>query len=331
MKKRILLAVCSVFLTLTACGGAESEVETGVAKEPIAPAENVTEVQKEVTESEDVITNDQALEAIKNYCYINNPDLESLSKSEDVTVYFDVSTSDAGEIVVLYRSYTGAQIRYYVNPTSGDVYVTELVPGIIDDEQKTDETFNIRDYMNGSVDTSYSNLTGSNQDVARADGERFEDVIWLEGMEEPVKYEHAVNNALGFEIDFDYESFVRRSEADKEMFISVYDDINNPGDYLEVEYRPENIDTVTASISDELSKEYEISTDTYELDKAGNCTRIDASACIGGKEMPERLKKVYIVPAGEGTLVGTAHYFIDAAEGFGRRFDYMINTLSIIG
>ena len=65
----------------------------------------------------------------------------------DSGAYFEVSNNDTGEIVVLYRSYTAAQIRYYIDPSSGDVYVTELVPGIIDDEQRTDEKFNIKDYM----------------------------------------------------------------------------------------------------------------------------------------------------------------------------------------
>ncbi len=95
----------------------------------------------------DTITQEQALEAIKNYCIASNPDLESMMNSEDTTTYFEVSTNVAGEIVVLYRSYTAAQIRYYINPTTGNVYVTELVPGIIDNEQKTDESFNIRDYL----------------------------------------------------------------------------------------------------------------------------------------------------------------------------------------
>lgn len=94
-----------------------------------------------------VITEDQALEAIRNYCFANNPELESMMNSGDYTIYFDASTNDAGEIVVLFRSYTAAQIRYYIDPVSGEVYVTELVPGIIDEEQKTDESFNIRDYM----------------------------------------------------------------------------------------------------------------------------------------------------------------------------------------
>ena len=98
--------------------------------------------------SADEISIDQALEAIKRYCCANNPELEGMLNSGDSSAYFEASTSDADEIVVLYRSYTAAQIRYYINPTSGDVYVTELVPGIIDNEQKTDETFNIKDYMN---------------------------------------------------------------------------------------------------------------------------------------------------------------------------------------
>ncbi len=160
MKKRIIVIVCGVLLTLAGCG-AESEKETGIAMEAIQPEgsaqEGAQEVVQEVTQevvqeesekaSADVITQEQALEAIKNYCYANNPDIEGMIGSDDYTLYFDVSTNEANEIVVLYRAYTGAQIRYYIDPASGEVYVTELVPGIIDDEQKTDETFNIRNYM----------------------------------------------------------------------------------------------------------------------------------------------------------------------------------------
>ncbi len=52
------------------------------------------------------------------------------------------------EIVVLYRSYTGAEIRYYIDPGSGETYVTELVPGIIEEAQSTEESFNVKDYLN---------------------------------------------------------------------------------------------------------------------------------------------------------------------------------------
>lgn len=95
----------------------------------------------------DALTEDQALEAVRNYCFINNPDLESIVDSGEYDVYWDVSTNDDGEIVVLYRSYTAAQIRYYIDPATGETYLTELVPGIIDEEQRTDESFNVKDYM----------------------------------------------------------------------------------------------------------------------------------------------------------------------------------------
>ena len=55
---------------------------------------------------------------------------------------------------MLYRSYTSAQIRYYIQPVTGEAYVTELVTGIIDEEQETGETFNARDYL---VDTGRKN------------------------------------------------------------------------------------------------------------------------------------------------------------------------------
>ena len=107
----------------------------------------VNKPQAENKGSSGAITQEQALAAIQKYCFAQDPELEKMISSGDYGAYFDVSTADSGEIVVLYRSYTAAQIRYYIDPTSGDVYVTERVPGIIDDEQRTNESFNMNDYM----------------------------------------------------------------------------------------------------------------------------------------------------------------------------------------
>ena len=43
--------------------------------------------------------------------------------------------------------YTAAIVRYYVDVHTGDTYVTEFVPDIMDEEEKTGENFNIRDYI----------------------------------------------------------------------------------------------------------------------------------------------------------------------------------------
>jgi len=165
---------------------------------------------------------------------------------------------------------------------------------------------------------------------ARQDGERFEDVIMLEGMEETVKYEHVVNKTLGIEMDYDYESFVRRSEADRERFVSVWDNAENPENYLELTYSPESAEAAKASISEALSKEYDLTEGTRTLDRAGDCLRIEASVIKGTNNMAPQIQTVYIIPAPDGCRIATAHCAIEASEGFGRRFAYMLNTLSVI-
>ena len=95
----------------------------------------------------EVLTEAQALDAIKNYCFTADPNLKNMADSGEYNIYWTVTTNNANEIVVLYRAYTGAQIRYYIDTVSGETYVTELVPGIIDEEQRTDESFNVKKYL----------------------------------------------------------------------------------------------------------------------------------------------------------------------------------------
>jgi len=164
----------------------------------------------------------------------------------------------------------------------------------------------------------------------RENGERFEAVIAVEGMEETVPYEHVVNETAGFEMDYEYESFTRHSEADRERFISVWDDPENPENYLEVTGSPEDAETVAASVSEELSQTYDLLKESYELARGGSCTRIEASEIKGTGRMSDQLQVVYIIPAPDGCRVAAAHFSIEGAEGFGRRFFYMVNTLSVI-
>ena len=164
----------------------------------------------------------------------------------------------------------------------------------------------------------------------REDGERFEEVIILEGMEETVRYEHIVNEALGFEMDYDYESFERYSDSALECFISVWDGQGNPENFLEVSRRAEDAETAAAAVRAELSQEYELLESTRELDRAGECTYIEASVVKGTNQMADQLQMVYIIPAGDGCIVATVHCAAEAAEGFARRFNYMINTISAL-
>ena len=164
----------------------------------------------------------------------------------------------------------------------------------------------------------------------RQDGERFEAVIILEGMEETVKYEHIRNETLGFEMDYDYESFERHSESDRERIISVWDDPETPENYLEVTYSTEDADTVTAAVRENLSQTYDLLEETRVLERAGECLYIEAAVLKGTKTMADQLQTVYIIPASDGCFVAAAHYAVEAAEGFGRRFNYLMQTFSAI-
>ncbi len=164
----------------------------------------------------------------------------------------------------------------------------------------------------------------------RQDGERFEAVIMLEGMEEKVHYEHIRNEALGFELDYEYEDLERRTTDDGECFLSRWDSPDDPWNYLELRYDQGNADLVADAMKATLSGLYEtVEEEPCTLDGVGDCIRIDASGAKNGAPAGS-LQSVYVIPAGEGCLVAAAHCTIESAEGFGARFSYMLNTLSLL-
>lgn len=94
----------------------------------------------------DVLSEQQAINAIERYCRIKNPDLDTMSQTE-YNFYWEIVESTDTYYNVLFRSYTGAQQHFYIDRNSGKVTVSEFVPGITIEETPTDETFNIYDYV----------------------------------------------------------------------------------------------------------------------------------------------------------------------------------------
>ena len=93
------------------------------------------------------LTDDEALTAVRNYCLAQNAELQSHVDADEYNVSWGVMSSEEDEIVVWFRSYTGAYKYFYIDPVSGDTYVTEFVPLMMDNEQMTDEKLNVRDYL----------------------------------------------------------------------------------------------------------------------------------------------------------------------------------------
>ena len=102
----------------------------------------------QLNQENDVLSDETILEAVKKYCYSNNPDLEKIEKEGEYPVSWEVASSDDNETAVLFRSYTGARITYYIDRHSGlTTKVTEEVPGITDEPEESDENFKVQDYL----------------------------------------------------------------------------------------------------------------------------------------------------------------------------------------
>ena len=167
-------------------------------------------------------------------------------------------------------------------------------------------------------------------DLALRPGEHFEGTVPLEGTEQTVHYEAIRNDALGFEMGYDYENFVRHSEADCETFISAWDNPDNPEIYLEITHSSDDAETTAASIAETLSAQYNVSRWEYTLDRAGDCIDLRGELDKEGQMSIWELQMVYIIPADDGCFVAWGHYTQESAEGCGARFRGMMHTFAVL-
>ena len=168
------------------------------------------------------------------------------------------------------------------------------------------------------------------EESGRADGERFDQLIMVEGEEATVGFEHVKNAAIGYEMDFDYEILKRRKGDGVDRLISVYDDEENPVNYLEVTFAEGTEEAVGTQITEELLQEHRIVVSSGELDNGEVITVIDATGAKEDGVMSDKPEIVYIISANGGCIVATAHFSRDAVEGFGSRFATVVRTINVI-
>lgn len=98
---------------------------------------------KSTKESQSKITAEMALEGVNNYCHSeydwsiakDNPDIMGVQMGEE---------SDSAYQVV-FRSYTGAIVNFYVDKTNGTTRMVESVPALNVEEETG--TINLFDYI----------------------------------------------------------------------------------------------------------------------------------------------------------------------------------------
>ena len=124
----------------------EATTTTTTGEATIATVEETSATTTEAATTSNAITDEMALDAIHTYCVMQNTEFANLSAD-----HWQIISSTDAQVVVLFTSYTGSENRYYVDRASGNTYVTELVPGIIDEEQKTGETLNAKDHLSPEI------------------------------------------------------------------------------------------------------------------------------------------------------------------------------------
>lgn len=133
--------------TTQAESSAKSDTETTVettAEAKSGDSETSAQADAGSEPSASGYTDEQAFAAISFYVSEN---YASEGPDGEAPAYIETISNDGKEIVILYRSYTASQTYFHIDITTGETYITEIVPGIIDEETPNGVTFNIKDYI----------------------------------------------------------------------------------------------------------------------------------------------------------------------------------------
>ena len=96
------------------------------------------------------ITADMAFEGVNNYCHKEYD--WSVAKDNPDIMYVQMGEETDSTYQVVFRSYTGALVHFYVNKTSGTTKMVEKVPSLNVEEddgeyQSSAGTINLFDYL----------------------------------------------------------------------------------------------------------------------------------------------------------------------------------------
>ena len=98
---------------------------------------------KGTNSSQSEITADMAFEGVNNYCHREYD--RSVAKDNPDIMYVQMGEETDSVYQVIFRSYTGAFVHFYVNKTSGTTKMVEKVPTLNVEEETG--TINLFDYL----------------------------------------------------------------------------------------------------------------------------------------------------------------------------------------
>ena len=129
------IAFTFVFLALSLCSCRNNKAD--VAQSSDAQTEDTLRT----------ITEDMAYEGINNYCHSAYD--WSVAKDNPDIMYVQMGEETDSAYQVVFRSYTGAFVHFYVNKTSGTTRMVEKVPSLnVEEDAGTIELFDCLEKKN---------------------------------------------------------------------------------------------------------------------------------------------------------------------------------------
>ena len=133
--KYIALSFVFIVLLLSSCRNSKTEV---------TPSSNSqTEAVADSANASRIITEDMAYEGVNNYCHSEYD--WSIAKDNPDIMYVRMGEETETEYEVIFRSYTGAFVHFYVDKKSGTTRIVEEVPNL--DTVEEAGTINLFDHL----------------------------------------------------------------------------------------------------------------------------------------------------------------------------------------
>ena len=142
MKSILKIIISMMLIVLTGCSATSNKIND-ISQAP-ETTENNTPDTIENNAPNTLITKELAYEGVLNYCK-NNYDW-SIAEENPSIMYVSMGDESENEYQVIFRSYTGTLMYFYVDKLNGETKIIESVPTL--DIENEIGTINLYDYIN---------------------------------------------------------------------------------------------------------------------------------------------------------------------------------------
>ena len=142
MKKSVIILSALIALFLCSCSKNKTEIDAN--RQEVSESTNMQKETDSIA-SEKKITAEMAYEGVSNYCHSEYD--WSPAEDNSSVMYVTMGEETESEYQVIFRSYTGAFVYFYVEKTTGSTRMVEYSPAV--DVEEEAGTINLFDYLNG--------------------------------------------------------------------------------------------------------------------------------------------------------------------------------------